>query len=262
MTESDDWQAGLCRVLWLGGCLLASAGLAGAGETRFVGYAYSPDSDELVYSEIHRERLGESGQTILLTEYRDPNGVVFATREVRFEGLDPTPTFELSDRRIDYVEGAVDQGEKLLVYKVVKGHRQEETLTPGQRPLVVDAGFDRFIQREWEVLQSEAFVRLDFVSCDRLSLVALRASKHAARETQYGTVSDFRLEPNNWFFRLLVDSIRITYRDEDRQLLEYEGISNIRGADGRSLVVRIFFPPEERQTLPAVAMAEETVSAD
>ena len=233
------------------GLLLGWAAAAG-GETRFVGYAYAVDGDALVYTERHRESSAEDAETVLLSSYRDPDGQVFATREVRFAGLDPTPSFEMADTRIDYVEGAVDEGDRLLVYKVVDGRREEKTLERGPRPLVVDAGFDRFIQREWDLLQTGRFVRLDFVSCDRLALVPLRASKHTARETQYGTVSDFRLEPANWFIRFLVDSIRITYRDEDRTLLEYEGVSNMRRADGKNFRVRIFFPPEER--VSAVAL--------
>ena len=46
------------------------------------------------------------------------------------------------------------------------------------------------------------------------------------------------------------------YRNEDRTLLEYQGLSNVKRPDGDNYVVRIHFPPEERTAVTLTASAE------
>ncbi|MEM9305595.1 MAG: hypothetical protein AAGE01_26025 [Pseudomonadota bacterium] len=227
-------------------CLL----LAGAAQanTRYVGYAYDLETGKLVYTETHLEAPTGDDDVTLKTTYRDGDGAAFAEREARFDGFESTPDFELTDRRFGYTEGVVEQAAGFRVYTKEDGEDEEDMIEAGRRPLVIDAGFDRFIRMEWDSLQAGDFARFDFVNCDRLSLIALRLSKKESRMTEFGAVTDFEMEPNNWLIRLLVDPIIITYRDTDKTLLEYKGLSNVKNASGKNYVVRIFFPPEERET--------------
>ena len=245
------------RVLAAGLIGLAMASGANAS-ARYVGYAYDLESGALVYTEEHQEVPMDGAAVRLETAYRDATGETFATREVRFDGgaPDPQPDFELTDTRMNYREGVNEDGDALLVYKVEgEQGRKEKRIEAGRRPLVVDAGFDRFLLREWEKLEAGDFARFDFVNCARLSLIALRLSKLGTRMTEHGEVTDFEMEPNNWLIRLLVDPIVITYRNEDRTLLEYKGLSNVKRPDGGNYVVRIHFPPDERTTATLTASA-------
>lgn len=237
--------------------LITAVSLAHADPVaEYVGYAYALDSDELVYTETHREVTTENGRVLLSTTYADPAGRPFATREVHFQGMDPVPDFELTDTRIGYTEGVKETEAGLVVYKREGDDEVRKSLEPGKHPVVVDAGFDRFVQQQWDALQAGHFARFEFANCERLALIALRLSRVASRETQYGPVTDFQMEPNNWLVRMLVDPILISYRDEDRSLLEYRGLSNIKRADGENHVVRIFFPPDERISGDGLAAME------
>ena len=226
---------------------------------RYVGYAYDLETGELIYEEHHAQTA--NGDTVMLkTDYRSADGDRFAYRTVEFpEPMSTRPVFELTDERIAYTEGVRRDGGDLVVYKSEDGETERERLPEKEskdRPLVIDAGFDRLIQRQWEDLHDGEFVRFDFLNCDRLSTIALRLSLEDQRNTEAGKVSDFVMEPNNWFIRMLVDPIRITYLANERSLLEYRGISNIRQPGGSNYVVRIVFPPDERVG-PALARSAE-----
>lgn len=245
------------RRLLLAAIALLWAVSATAAERSIVGYAYDRASGELVYTEAHREVAADE-ETLLVSVYRTPDGRPFARRELRFpsDAPDAQPDFELIDERIGYREGVEAAGDAYLVHRAEdEGDRVEKLVAPRQRPIVIDAGFDRFIRRSWDQLQAGDTLRFDFVSCDRLSLIALRLTKRGRRTTPFGPASDFVLEPNNWFIRLLVEPIVITYLDADRSLLTYDGVSNVKRPGGGNYVVRIEFPPTERVPLQAAAAA-------
>jgi hypothetical protein len=55
--------------------------------------------------------------------------------------------------------------------------------------------------------------------------------------------------------------IEVSYRKSDQVLVRYEGLTNIRDAEGANLVARIEFPMKERRTLPAGGAALEAQRA-
>ena len=256
MARANSKCAGMIALLMGATVAQASADVDG----NYVGYAYDIETGELIYEEHHTQTA--EGQTVMLkTDYRSAEGERFAYRTVEFPApLSTRPVFELTDERIPYIEGVRRDGGDLLVYKTEDGETERERLpaTPSDdRPLVIDAGFDRLVQRQWDRLHDGEFVRFDFLNCDRLSTIPLRLSLDGQRDTEHGPVSDLIMEPNNWFIRVLVDPIQISYRAEDRSLLEYKGISNIRRPGGSNYVVRIYFPPDERTALPPQSVRAE-----
>ena len=49
----------------------------------------------------------------------------------------------------------------------------------------------------------------------------------------------FRIEPNNFLVRSIAGSTELLYEHDGPHLLEYKGVSNIRGDDGKNLRVVI-----------------------
>lgn len=108
-------------------------------------------------------------------------------------------------------------------------------LEPDPR-LVIDAGFDHFIRKHWQALtEGEAvpFVVLAPTRGESFDFVA-----EPAPDPLEGADHSFRIRPRSMVMRLLVDPIRLGYRD-DGFLTHYSGLGNIRRNEDENHVVSI-----------------------
>jgi hypothetical protein len=239
--------SGLRGLLILCTALLAMPGAATIADTlsseSFRAYQGHASRDQrLLYEEHHLLRLQDNrlrGRRVL---YRCPDGSAFARKDVRYGEPAFQPEFALVDARSGYREG-FDLGSSFVQSSATATLRRQP-VRAGES-LVVDAGFDEFVRTRWDALQRGETVRLDFLVPSRLSAYGFRVRK-LREETLHGdTVSVFRLALSGmlgWF----ADAIDVSYRDSDKRLKRFEGLSNIRGDTGDNLVVRIDFPPERQ----------------
>jgi hypothetical protein len=233
--------------------LLAFAAHASAGAIRYVGLAHDLDSGRLVYAEVHEEFRNGDGSGRLLTEYIDPEGRLIARREVRF-GPDPLlPAFEVLDADGALLEGVRREGDRLAVLYLREGQGLREAELPLAAADVADAGFTRLVQKHWDTLLAGESVRFRFLVPSRLGTVNMRVRVLERSEILGEPAVSFRLELSNALLRWLVDAIDVSFHAENRELLRYVGISNIREAPGQNFRVRIDFPPETRQAALAGA---------
>ena len=112
-------------------------------------------------------------------------------------------------------------------------------------PLVIDAGFDRYIGDNWESLIADKPRRFRFPVPTRASLVTLKIESAAcsfdAKEEQC-----FKLEMSNWLLSMLVAPIELAYHNKQHYLSRYRGLANIENAKGEGMVVEIrySYPPQ------------------
>jgi hypothetical protein len=213
-------------------CLLFAAATA-QGETRFfLGRAYDPDSGRHLYTEQHRVRLDERGGYISSSvTYVDPRGEPIAVKEVDFAGDQAAPSFRFRDLRTDSLL-RVDSGGPVLSVSYRHGGREREADldTDGKAEIVIDAGFDRFIQQEWEALLQGLARPFLFLHAPRARFMQFEVVKTGGT----GETVEFQIRPAGFILGMLVDPIRVTYAVEGRRLLRYRGVTNIaREADGR-----------------------------
>jgi len=111
------------RASGLAGLLALAAGAAQAGAMpdaaleRRVGYAFSLDTGEAVYREIH-EPVVDDG--VLLRDevtYRGSDDAVIARKRVDFRPDPLAPAFRLTDRRSGYVEGLERSGGQVTLFR-------------------------------------------------------------------------------------------------------------------------------------------------
>jgi hypothetical protein len=50
---------------------------------------------------------------------------------------------------------------------------------------------------------------------------------------------EFEVMINNWFLKLFAPKLKMIYELKSRRLLSYEGLSNLKGADGKLMKVEI-----------------------
>lgn len=251
------WVA-LGALLWL--AVVPASQAEGPGEPGLpavalesrTGYAFRLDNGEPVYREVHDPEVEEGRLVGDDVRYLDTDGEEFARKRVDYRPDPVRPDFLLEDRRSGYLEGleALDDGSVEVRHRGVG--EDEASVTRAEPPddLVADAGFDIRMTRDFDRLLDGESVRLPFLVPSRGDWYEFRATPVEQTEVLGEPALVVRMELSGWVGRLLTSPIDVSYHRETRALLRYEGVSNIRDAEGESLEVRIDFPPAGRDPEP------------
>jgi len=230
---------------WLATALLAFAAPAGALEY-YEGVAVARNGGQLLYRESHW--IDAHGGRLVL--YRCPGGAAFARKRVATPG--PAPDFELFDARHGYREGVRTDGGAREVFRQqgadAREHRQPLPSGAG----IIDAGFDAYIREHWDELAQPR--RVGVLLPSRLRTMDVRLG---ALASPHADTRRYQLSLDAWYGAAL-PTLVATYSVADRRLLRFEGIGNIRDAEGRYPAVRIDFPARTRR----VAAPAEWKAAD
>ncbi len=209
------------------------------------GYAEDSDSGALIYIEEHEQTVEDGVTTRQIIRYRDPDGEVFAEKNLDFRQDLRRPLFTLEDRRRNYREGLRFTDDGLEVFCFEEG---EERAKPVKKKVfVADAGFDRIIETDWDTLISGKTLKFDFLVPSEEGTIKFRLKKTDELSLKGVDAVEFTMAPANGLIRWLVDPIKVVYDIEEKALLQYSGISNLRDADMNNYNVMIRFPPDERK---------------
>ena len=234
--------------------ILGASGSAYAAATAefHAGDAFDLKSGVLLFREEHfRYSAGDVTQQLAL--YRCPDGRPFARKLSRDNGDAQAPDFDLVDARLNYLEGVRRIADRREVYvkRSAELPEQVETLVV-PRDGVIDVGFDEFARRHWDDLAAGKTLSLPFLVPSRRVFYTFNAKTDTAPSATTMTV---RLSVGAWY-AFLVPHLDVIYDRASRRLVRYEGLSNIRNAQGKSYNVRIEFPHA-----PAVATAQQIDAA-
>jgi hypothetical protein len=220
-----------------------------AADQQFTGYARSRADGKLLYVESHHvRRAGEVGETRVVMYRCSADGPAFARKELTYGASRETPEFTFTDARSGYVEGLrrTAEGPRVFQQDGPKSPRREAK-APTDAALVSDAGFDEFVRKHWAALEAGKTVRFPFLIPSRLDYLTFKVKKHGETKIEGATASVIRLNLSG-VFGWFLPYIEVTYRKSDRLLKRYEGLTNIRGEDGRNLVATIEFPSRDRRS--------------
>jgi hypothetical protein len=215
------------------------------------GKARDPRSNELMYLEHHLIRREQDRPTARLVVYRCPDGTAFARKQVDYRDSVQAPGFSLEDARLEYGEGLRrSRGSEMVWVRAGAGVAERSATLAEETGLVADAGFDEFIRANWQALVSGKSVPLRFAVPSRLQVLGFRVASQGSAELDGKPVERFRLRLGG-LLGWIAPHIDVAYGRDDRRLLRFEGLSNLRSDDGKTqLVARIEFPA------PAVAADE------
>jgi hypothetical protein len=218
------------------GVVLLAACTAGAAE-RFSGDAYSIAGNALLYHETQYLSAGGAERVVL---YRCLDGRAFARKRVRPSGNMQAPDFDLVDARLGYREGVRDRGAQREVYVQRRASMPEQSdLLSVPNDGVIDTGFDVFAQRHWDALLRGDTLRFPYLVPSRRTFYQFKVSRTDAGTA--GRTMTIRLSASNWF-SFLLPHIDVTFDIASRRVVHYEGLSNIRGDDGKNYQVRADYP--------------------
>ncbi len=264
--SSRQWCLMLIGGAWLSAAI-AEESATEATYLTYAGHAFDTDSGDKVYSEVHQVKTVNGKAAERIVSYRCPNGKVFARKRVQASRLPSAPQFALEDKRLDYVEGLEVGAENLSVYvkQAGRAERKTEVLTDPPADLVADAGFDVLVRDNWEALVAGETVHFHFLVPSRLEYLKFKVKQVSEEKIGDREARTFRLALGG-LLGLVVSGIDVSYDTENRTILQFAGLSNVRDPDGDNYVVRLDFPPAERipQTDSAAfdgALAEDLVSS-
>lgn len=210
-------------------------------------FAYDQTTGELLYVEEHREVVLDGRHLRSHVVYRHGSGDTIAAKIIDYGDRPATPDFRLDDLRDGYVEGAESRGDSLVLYRR-SGHgaELERRVLRRDRPAVVDGGFDKAVLQSWDKLLDGRGVEFEFAVPNKLNSYRFRIRKSGGSSRgDVGTVQ-LKIEPANFFLRLIVPAIKLTYDRQSRRLMTYVGITNLADSDtGKRYRARIEFdyPP-------------------
>jgi hypothetical protein len=216
---------------------------ASSGKLTAIGEAFDRATGQLLYREYH---FRQPGSALGSVEYRGPDRRLLGTKSLDFQVAPWAPAFQQIDLRTGEMLFARWQGSSLtLGYR--ENHqgeiRQEQV---PERALVADAGFDNFIRAHWSGLLGEGKKSFSFAVPSRLDTLTLVAQRRACKKpSKAAETVCFRVQPDNWLFAVLVDPIDLQYDANSRQLLEFQGLSNITDDNGEPQVVTIRYQHAE-----------------
>ncbi len=208
--------------------------------------ARDPASQVELYREQHWIR-SEGGRTLeRLVLYRCPNGTAFGRKEVDYRRSTVAPEFRFIDQRSGYLEGLARRGAiPTVFFRPAKGAAERSSGLPSPQ-LVVDAGFDEFVRRHWAPLVAGKPVALDFAVPSRLESLGFTAKRVGVAVVGGENAFIFRLRLGG-LLGYIVPSIDVYYGQQSQRLLRFQGLSNLRGDDGRNpLNARIDFAGQPR----------------
>lgn len=233
------------------GILLATVGLAlparwaaaqsAEVQRRFVGRALDVKSGNLLYTEEHRQTVRDGRWWAGTIRYVSPSGDVLAEKALDFSQDRYIPLMRTIYRQTGYEE---------RITRVDAGSVTMETLREGKStirqvqraPLMAaDSGFHAFIQAQLDELVAGNTVQLNFGVIAQHSSFKFRIRRTGLQAGGEQQRLQLVAEPDS-LLRMLIDPLRLVYDARSRDLLEYEGLSNITDPQtGKPARVRIVY---------------------
>ena len=238
----------LLTVAFLSTPLVASpAPLPAEGVLTYSGEALDYGSRSFVYGERHFVRFSGGAPLERVVLYTCADARPFARKVVSYAPSVFAPDFAMQDAISGVHEGLATRGTARQVYfRRGPGRGEASATVEPLEGLVADAGFDEFVRARWDALLRGERVRFDFVLPSRLDVASFRL-RRLRSETLAGAPAEvFRLSLSG-MWAWIAPHIDVYYSSRDRILLRYEGISNVRNAQGDNYEARIDFPVTQRQ---------------
>lgn len=227
---------GLWTVM-LGGLSVAQANEV--REVRYLGYATDLNSGAYRYTEVHRHRYQGSRWLGGKIRYVAPNGQVLAEKTLDFSRDPYIPISSYRLRTPAYEEHITELTPAgITMEKVSEGERQK-AIIPRVPNQAADSGFN-----SWLVDRLDAFARgetlpMRFAVVGQLDQYRFRVRPLGQTTWAGESAVRLRVEPDS-LIRVLVPKLEVIYGLRSRDLLLYEGISNILDPrTGKAWSVRI-----------------------
>jgi hypothetical protein len=222
-----------------------------------IGDAYSRDDNALLYQEFHYYSDDELDHRVV---YKSADNEIIATKEIDYRSGNTTPKINYQGMQYPEVIKMNWLDSRLTIeYSELDNPPSTEILAP-KKPLVIDAGFNYFIQQNWQKLVDGDSLDFYFPAPARLSVFKLMI-KNTPCSYKTDTQVCYLINSSSWLIRLLLNDIELGYDLEKKQLKRFRGLGNMLDKTGKGLTVDIHYryqalcdgketcPPVDEKTL-------------
>jgi len=205
--------------------------IASATVEHTIGIARDSTSNNLRYIE-HHQYLDNGDHMV---SYYTPDMNLIAYKNLSYAGLPQHPSILQEDLNRGTKAQVKVAGGKIHMLResadgVSKGALQADP------NLIIDAGFDAYIKANWQTLIANGETRLQFAAAGYPRSITMRVQ---VEPTDNENTFAFKIYPSNFLIRLFIPALNLMY--SDRQLVEYQGYSNLQPDDTESQYVTIQF---------------------
>lgn len=204
---------------------LATAALA---QTSIYKAAAFNEEGKLVYREVHKVTFQGTRVTKSETQYLAPSGNVIATMFSNYEVSLKAPDYEFHDLVRNYKEGLIREGSQAYVYTNHAGKVNKERLNVGPN-LYACQGWHYYLVAHLESLaKKDLELELLIPSQGRSYDFVIQGSSFSTETVKAN------LKMSNWLYSMFAPELNLTYDRRTKQLLSYEGPSNIKDNSGET----------------------------
>lgn len=230
-------KTSVAAVLW--SCTFTGAAY---GNIYVTGTAYKPDTEQVLYIEKY---IRESA-TQTRVQYLDDKGKLVAEKRLDFSRNEHAPDVNKSDFRLDSQLSVSTRDNTTRISAQRNGEEALEASIETGKKLVIDAGFDPFIQANWDELLASEVLKFRFLVPARKTAVKLKVSKADCAAEQARVC--FRIKAANWIIGALMTPIDLEYDRDSSRLLRFTGLGQLRDDQGKGQKVDIHYRyPDSKQ---------------
>ncbi|MCQ8896316.1 hypothetical protein NQT62_07695 [Limnobacter humi] len=238
-----EWMAGTAGVLAGVGLMGPTVVWADEGSKtqQFIGKAYDKDSGQWIYTEQHNQTFRNGKWVSGVIRYVLPTGELIAEKKLDFSADPFIPLTAMSIPRSKYAEAITEVNKDFVVMQTTENGKTESDKVNRKNPMCADSGFHAFIQANLPDLNAGKKITLAFGVVGRRSEYSFRILKTGSSQLDGKTRVELRAEPDS-LLRFVVDPLTLVYELESRNLLEYNGLSNIPDVKtGKPPMVKIVY---------------------
>lgn len=210
------------------------------GKTQvYTGEAF--EDGKLVYKEKHEVDIKDGVVLSSMTTYFDPNDKIIAKLTNSFTRSLNLPANEMVDERQKSIHGVRYAGDNPVMYSQEK-NKKELTKKINlddfkERLVVAGQGLHYYLLAHIKEIIGKKILKLKFLIPGRLDAYDFDLKVSKVEEGK----AYIEVEIHNWFLKLFAPKLKMVYHIEKKQLLKYEGLSNLKSSDDKMMNVQIIY---------------------
>jgi hypothetical protein len=201
------------------------------------GSATSLDGKTKIYTEVYTIELDDKGLSKKIeTKYLRPDGTQFAQMTSDFSKSSTVPEINLKDSRFDRTESLTfnPTNTKVLVTKIIGAKIVKSNEVGLLKNMAAGQGFDNFVKINFEQLKNET-VPISYGVLLESDFFSFKGYK----KKQTGNVIQFGIKLSSFFLQIFSSELILEYDSQTKQILSYQGLSNLLTDDGKTQEVLI-----------------------
>lgn len=196
--------------------------------SHYVGYAYDSKTKKLLYTDTYQETK-INNQLYAKASYRDVKNQLLAQKHVTFNQQLASPSFYFKNH-VTGVIASVNVGlSNINVWyrpSFLKDFSKSEISLKEQS--VVDAGFHYYVLKHWDSLLKGQQIAVNYIAPSRGTEISLHLFFVQTENKNNQTYHVFKVQAQSFLIRLFFPAIVLHYDANTKQLLRFEGLSNIK----------------------------------